>query len=86
MSATEEPGKFVGLKNAGTSYEHDSRRCLNVGCCLCYCLVKEDCRKDEISLEEENGEEEALFCTLCNAEVWQLFGLFKGMGSYALVT
>ncbi|KAL1540632.1 protein S-acyltransferase [Salvia divinorum] len=69
LSATEEPGKFVGLKNAGTSYEHDSRRCLNVGCCLCYCLVKEECRKDEINLEEENGEEEALFCTLCNAEV-----------------
>ncbi|KAG6400177.1 hypothetical protein SASPL_137002 [Salvia splendens] len=31
--------------------------------------LTEDCRKDEINLEEENGEEEALFCTLCNAEV-----------------
>ncbi|XP_057794721.1 protein S-acyltransferase 21 [Salvia miltiorrhiza] len=67
LSATEEPGKF-GLKNGGASYEHDSGRCLNVGCCLCYCLVKEDCRKDENYLLEQNSEE-ALFCTLCNAEV-----------------
>jgi hypothetical protein len=30
--------------------------------------VKQDCRKDEDILQEESGED-ALFCTLCNAEV-----------------
>ncbi|XP_042057130.1 protein S-acyltransferase 21-like [Salvia splendens] len=72
LSAAEEPGKFVGSKNGGASYEHDSGYCSNVGCCLCYCLVKEDCRKYENHLEELNDEEEALFCTLCNAEVRKL--------------
>ncbi|KAH6799826.1 DHHC-type zinc finger family protein [Perilla frutescens var. hirtella] len=68
LSATEEPSK-VGLKHEGESYEKGSGCCANVGCCLCYCLVKEDCRKDDDYLQEENGEEDALFCTLCNAEV-----------------
>lgn len=67
LSATEEPSK-VG-KNGGKPYEHDSGCCLSVGGCLCYFLVKEDCRKDEDHLQEQNGEEDALFCTLCNAEV-----------------
>lgn len=55
---------------------------------MCYCLVKEDCRKDEYHLQEQNGEEDALFCTLCNAEVCQLQVplLFKVVGSYALGT
>ncbi|KAL1547105.1 protein S-acyltransferase [Salvia divinorum] len=72
LSAAEEPGELIGSKNDGASYEHDSGRCLNVGCCFCYCLVKEDCRKDENHSEEENDEDEALFCTLCNAEVRKL--------------
>ncbi|KAF3659552.1 Protein S-acyltransferase 21 [Capsicum annuum] len=44
------------------------------GCCgklggvLCCCFVIEDCRKDDQSLHS-SGDDEALFCTLCNAEV-----------------
>lgn len=86
LSANEEPDES-GLKKEGTSHEIDSG-CSNVGCCICYCLVKEDCRKDEHHEEEPNGEEEALFCTLCNAEVWHLikvYLLFKRLGNYVLV-
>uniref|UniRef100_A0A7C9F2U6 S-acyltransferase n=1 Tax=Opuntia streptacantha TaxID=393608 RepID=A0A7C9F2U6_OPUST len=43
--------------------------CSKVGGFLCFCLVHEDCRKDEEVLQQPSGEEEALFCTLCNAEV-----------------
>ncbi|KAL0440465.1 UNVERIFIED_CONTAM: protein S-acyltransferase 21 [Sesamum latifolium] len=68
LSTTEEPTK-VGLRNGGKSYRHDAGCCSKVGGCLCGFLVKEDCRKDEDHLQEQNGEEDALFCTLCNAEV-----------------
>ncbi|KAL3830533.1 hypothetical protein ACJIZ3_019335 [Penstemon smallii] len=67
LSTAEEPSK-VGLKNGGTSYRHETGCCSKVGGCLCGFLVKEDCRKDEDNIEEQI-EEEALFCTLCNAEV-----------------
>ena len=36
---------------------------------FCFCLVREDCREDEEVVQQSSGEEEALFCTLCNAEV-----------------
>lgn len=42
--------------------------------------MKEDCRKDEDHQEESNGEEEALFCTLCNAEVWHLRSIYFSRG------
>ncbi|MQL93958.1 hypothetical protein Taro_026610 [Colocasia esculenta] len=35
----------------------------------CGCLVKEDCHRDEDSGQQQANCEEALFCTLCNAEV-----------------
>lgn len=34
---------------------------------ICVLFAKEDCLKDDVS--EEQGGEDALFCTLCNAEV-----------------
>ncbi|XP_073282862.1 protein S-acyltransferase 21-like isoform X1 [Primulina huaijiensis] len=68
LSAAEELSK-VGHKNEGKSYTKDKGCCAILGGCLCGCLVKEDCRKDEGYLQEENDEEDALFCTLCNAEV-----------------
>ncbi|XP_071925342.1 protein S-acyltransferase 21 [Coffea arabica] len=64
----EEPSK-VGLNNEGKSEQHSSGCCSTVGGLFCGFLVKADCRKDEDHLQEQNGEEEALFCTLCNAEV-----------------
>ncbi|XP_052203736.1 protein S-acyltransferase 21 [Diospyros lotus] len=67
-SSTEEPGK-VGMKNGGRSYMHGSGCCSKVGGFFCGFLVWEDCRKGEDFLQQQSGEEDALFCTLCNAEV-----------------
>lgn len=50
------------------SDRHDSNGCSKFGCCLCSLLAIEDCRSDE-DLQQQYGEEDALFCTLCNAEV-----------------
>ncbi|KAG5018142.1 hypothetical protein JHK87_013997 [Glycine soja] len=64
-----EPSK-MGLKGEGMSDRHNSSWCSKVGCFFCSFLVREDCRSNEdISLQQQSGEEEALFCTLCNAEV-----------------
>lgn len=49
-------------------YDGDSSGCCSkVGGFFCGCIVKEDCRNDEDMLQ--GAMEEALFCTLCNAEV-----------------
>lgn len=63
-----DPSK-IGTKYGGKSDEPDSGSCGTVGGILCCCLVKEDCRKDDDFLQQQPGEEDALFCTLCNAEV-----------------
>ncbi|KAK9073646.1 hypothetical protein SSX86_006240 [Deinandra increscens subsp. villosa] len=57
-----------GFRNEGI-YDNSSSGgcCSKVGGVLCGCIVKEDCRNDEEM--QQGGEEEALFCTLCNAEV-----------------
>ncbi|KAL7154505.1 hypothetical protein ABFS83_03G006100 [Erythranthe nasuta] len=65
LSTNEEPTK-LGLKNGGKSNSHDGGCCSKIGGCLCCFIVKKDCRKDE---DLENADEDALFCTLCNAEV-----------------
>ncbi|GAV58568.1 zf-DHHC domain-containing protein [Cephalotus follicularis] len=43
--------------------------CNNIGEILCTVFVHEDCRKQEGAVEQHGSSEEALFCTLCNAEV-----------------
>lgn len=55
------------LGNGGIYDNGSSGCCSTVGGILCGCIVKEDCRNDEEM--QQGGEEEALFCTLCNAEV-----------------
>lgn len=45
------------------------KSCSNVGGIFCALFVHEDCRKQEGTAEEQGTGEEALFCTLCNAEV-----------------
>ncbi|XVE94383.1 hypothetical protein REPUB_Repub02eG0004000 [Reevesia pubescens] len=67
-SYIEEPSK-IGLKYGRQSARHGSRWCSKLGGFFCACLVKEDCHKDEDLLQQQSGEEDALFCTLCNAEV-----------------
>ncbi|KAJ6799558.1 protein S-acyltransferase 21-like isoform X2 [Iris pallida] len=64
--STEEPNK-IGLKNEAQTMKHKSATCSDIGCLFFALVVKEDCRKDDI--EEETSNDEALFCTLCNAEV-----------------
>ncbi|KAF9686590.1 hypothetical protein SADUNF_Sadunf02G0005100 [Salix dunnii] len=66
-NSAEEPSK-IRLKNGGKSYKYGSSWCSRLGGFFCCFLVKHDCRKDEDILQEESGED-ALFCTLCNAEV-----------------
>ncbi|KAK7283469.1 hypothetical protein RIF29_13010 [Crotalaria pallida] len=58
----------IALKGEGMSERHNSNWCSKLGCFFCSFLVKEDCRYNEDS-QQQSGEEEALFCTLCNAEV-----------------
>ncbi|KAJ7957999.1 S-acyltransferase [Quillaja saponaria] len=64
----ENPSK-MGLKDSGTSDQLGSTWCSKLGGFFCGFLFKEDCRKNEDVLQNQSGEEEALFCTLCNAEV-----------------
>ncbi|KAG6699666.1 hypothetical protein I3842_08G077500 [Carya illinoinensis] len=66
-SSIEESGK-IGLKDGEQSDRHGSGCCSKVGQFFCGFLVKEDCRRDDF-LQQQSGDEDALFCTLCNAEV-----------------
>lgn len=43
--------------------------CSGIGGIFCLLFVLEDCRKEENVEEEQGNREDALFCTLCNAEV-----------------
>jgi palmitoyltransferase len=61
----EEPSKKEGLRSRGKPEKHGSC-CSTFGGLLCGLCMMEDCRKDD---EDQSGEEDALFCTLCNAEV-----------------
>ncbi|XP_062226564.1 protein S-acyltransferase 21-like [Phragmites australis] len=62
----DEAGKS-GLRNGEDIQKH--KPCLGGVCFCCAIFTIEDCRKvDEANQQEDYGEE-ALFCTLCNAEV-----------------
>lgn len=61
-SSVEDPSKME-LNNGGKYSRHRSTCCA----IFCGCIVLEDCRKDDL-LQQQSGED-ALFCTLCNAEV-----------------
>ncbi|XP_038972438.1 probable protein S-acyltransferase 19 isoform X2 [Phoenix dactylifera] len=71
QSSLEEPSK-IGLKAEEKTGEHKSTTCHSIGCFFCALLVKEDCCKDEDITEQQASSDEALFCTLCNAEVRKL--------------
>ncbi|PIA46644.1 hypothetical protein AQUCO_01500291v1 [Aquilegia coerulea] len=66
-SSVGEPSK-VGLRNGEKSSGNTSSCCSTIGGFFCGCIVKEDCRRED-DPQQQSGEEEALFCTLCNAEV-----------------
>ncbi|KAJ6792182.1 protein S-acyltransferase 21-like isoform X2 [Iris pallida] len=58
----------MGLKNEAQTMRHKSTICSEIGCFFCSLVVKEDCHKDEV-IQQETSNDEALFCTICNAEV-----------------
>lgn len=62
--STEEVGRI----NSQVVLPSSKRSC-NFGGILCALFVYEDCRKQDGVDEEDGTVEEALFCTLCNAEV-----------------
>lgn len=62
-----EPGKEE-LRYGEKSAKYTSSSCSKVGL-FCGCFVKADCRKDEEDLQQQLEEQNAVFCTLCNAEV-----------------
>lgn len=70
----------------GSKIEENTRKhttCSDVGCFFCAIFVKDDCRRNkDVNQQEENGEDEALFCTLCNAEVHLFF--FKNQFTISL--
>ncbi|RWW25861.1 hypothetical protein GW17_00009771, partial [Ensete ventricosum] len=57
--------------NMSTGPQRQRSACCSIGGFMCALFVKEDCRKHE-DTEEQAGGEDALFCTLCNSEVWFL--------------
>ncbi|XP_020100679.1 probable protein S-acyltransferase 19 isoform X3 [Ananas comosus] len=57
----------VNVENAPPR-RRSSSPCWIFGGLICAIFVKEDCRKEDVAEEQADGED-ALFCTLCNAEV-----------------
>ncbi|KAL9229490.1 hypothetical protein vseg_004952 [Gypsophila vaccaria] len=66
-------GSAREVRNGNDHVQIVSKRssCSVMGGILCVLFVHEDCRKEEQAVEEEEqgNREDALFCTLCNAEV-----------------
>lgn len=54
--------------DGGLYIRHGSGCCNVIGRVICGCLVIQDCRSDT-QQEQSNEQEEALFCSLCSAEV-----------------
>ncbi|ONM20959.1 Chaperonin 60 subunit alpha 2 chloroplastic [Zea mays] len=66
---SNQRGSSIGEANMNLGSQLPKKRssCWLLGGLLCATFVKEDCRKTDDSEQQANGEE-ALFCTLCNAE------------------
>nr|TKW06182.1 hypothetical protein SEVIR_7G225700v2 [Setaria viridis] len=66
VDTQDEAGKS-GLRNGEGIQKNKS--CLGRACFCCAIFTIEDCRKEDETNQQEDYCEEALFCTLCNAEV-----------------
>ncbi|CAL5015234.1 unnamed protein product [Urochloa decumbens] len=66
VDTQDEAGKS-GFTNGEVIGKH--RSCLGRICFCCAIFTIEDCRKEDEVNQQEDYAEEALFCTLCNAEV-----------------
>ncbi|XP_014494183.1 probable protein S-acyltransferase 19 [Vigna radiata var. radiata] len=70
MTNMSKKSSVEDLDRADSSRKQNNQSSCNVvGGIFCILFSHEDCRKQEASTEEQGGGEDALFCTLCNAEV-----------------
>ena len=67
---SSKKGSVGQIERAETAGQPPSRKSShNIGLIFCALFVHEDCRKQEGIAEQQSNGEDALFCTLCNAEV-----------------
>lgn len=68
--SSSKKGSVSEIGGVNISSEPTSRKsCSKIGGIFCALFVHEDCRKQQGAAEEQGTVEDALFCTLCNAEV-----------------
>ncbi|CAI0440052.1 unnamed protein product [Linum tenue] len=67
-NAKDIPRRF-NESGSGIHSSPSSMSKISIGRILCAVFVHEDCRKQEGLAEQQGSVEDALFCTLCNAEV-----------------
>ncbi|KAG6660530.1 hypothetical protein CIPAW_03G112800 [Carya illinoinensis] len=67
---SSKKGSINEIREVNIPLESTSRNsCSKIEGFFCALFVHEDCRKQEGAAEEQGTGEDALFCTLCNAEV-----------------
>lgn len=70
MTNMSKKSSVEDLERVDNSREQNNRNSCNaIGGICCILFSHEDCRKQEVTADEQAGGEDALFCTLCNAEV-----------------
>ena len=68
VDTQEEAGK-PGLRTGDGEDIQKHKSCFGRVCFCCAIFTTGDCREEDEANHEEDYGEEALFCTLCNAEV-----------------
>lgn len=72
MTNMSKKSSVEDLERIDSSRKHNEQSsCDVIGGIFCIMFSHEDCRKQEVTADEQGGGEDALFCTLCNAEVLQ---------------
>ncbi|KAK7264072.1 hypothetical protein RJT34_31675 [Clitoria ternatea] len=70
MTNMSKKSSVEDLDRVDDSRRQNNRNSCNViGGVFCILFSHEDCHKQEATADEQGGGEDALFCTLCNAEV-----------------
>ncbi|XP_061362417.1 probable protein S-acyltransferase 19 isoform X2 [Gastrolobium bilobum] len=70
MANVSKKSSVEDLDRVDSSRKQNNRNsCDVIGGIFCILFSHEDCRKREATADEQGGGEDALFCTLCNAEV-----------------
>lgn len=67
---SSKKGSVGDMGDADIPGKPATRKSCNInGRIFCALFVREDCRKEEAAAEQQGNGDDALFCTLCNAEV-----------------